>query len=115
MPLFEINEYAYELSDSDLKGIIVQSTGLEESASTVGSILGSFKALKAFADFDARWQTSDSPEGEKTAPEPQPSSSINPPLHGLQLGYTINLNLPATSDISVYNAIFRSLREHLLD
>lgn len=32
----------------------------------------------------------------------------------LNLGYTINLNLPATSDAGVYNAIFRSLRENLL-
>ena len=33
---------------------------------------------------------------------------------GLRLGYTINLNLPATTDIAVFNAIFKSLREHLL-
>jgi hypothetical protein len=35
-------------------------------------------------------------------------------LSALSLGYTINLNLPATSDIAVFNAIFKSLREHLL-
>lgn len=33
---------------------------------------------------------------------------------GLNLGYTINLNLPATSDPAVFNAIFKSLKEHLL-
>jgi hypothetical protein len=33
---------------------------------------------------------------------------------GLRLGYNINLNLPATSDIAVFNAIFKSLRENLL-
>ena len=33
---------------------------------------------------------------------------------GIKLGYTINLNLPATSDIAVFDAIFKSLREHLL-
>jgi hypothetical protein len=33
---------------------------------------------------------------------------------GLNLGYTINLNLPATSDPAVFNAIFRALKEHLL-
>lgn len=33
---------------------------------------------------------------------------------GLSLGYTVNLHLPATSDVAVFNAIFRSLREHLL-
>jgi hypothetical protein len=30
------------------------------------------------------------------------------------LSYTINLNLPATTEIEVFNAIFRSLRENLL-
>jgi hypothetical protein len=33
---------------------------------------------------------------------------------GVNLSYTINLNLPATSDQAVFNAIFKSLREHLL-
>ena len=33
---------------------------------------------------------------------------------GLNLAYTINLNLPATSDIAVFNAIFKSLKENLL-
>ena len=33
---------------------------------------------------------------------------------GINLGYTINLHLPPTSDIAVFNAIFSSLREHLL-
>ncbi len=33
---------------------------------------------------------------------------------GLNLSYTINLHLPATSEVAVFNAIFKSLREHLL-
>jgi len=32
----------------------------------------------------------------------------------MNLSYTINLNLPATTDIKVFDAIFKSLREHLL-
>ena len=32
----------------------------------------------------------------------------------LRLSYTINLNLPATTEIEVFNAIFKSLRENLL-
>jgi len=30
------------------------------------------------------------------------------------LSYTINLNLPKTDDIAVFNAIFRALKENLL-
>ena len=32
----------------------------------------------------------------------------------LKVGYTINLNLPETSDPEVFNAIFKSLRDNLL-
>jgi len=31
------------------------------------------------------------------------------------LNYNIQIHLPATKDIEVYNAIFRSLREHIID
>src|SRR5438128_10194811 len=33
---------------------------------------------------------------------------------GLRLSYTINLNLQATTEIEVFNAIFKSLRDNLL-
>jgi hypothetical protein len=33
---------------------------------------------------------------------------------GVTLGYSINIELPATRDQQVYDAIFRALREHLL-
>lgn len=36
------------------------------------------------------------------------------PWLGFNLAYTINLNLPASTDQAVFNAIFRSLKEHLL-
>jgi hypothetical protein len=32
----------------------------------------------------------------------------------LRLSYTINLNLPATTEVEVFNSIFKSLRENLL-
>src|SRR5579859_1352743 len=34
-PLYEINEYAHDLPASDLKGVVVQATGLDDSSSTV--------------------------------------------------------------------------------
>jgi len=111
-PLYEINEYAHDLSDTDLKGVAVQATGSDDSSSTIRSIIGSFKALRAFADFDMIVQEDvngqESAEGKSSSDE-----EIVLPV-GLNLGYTINLHLPATSDIAVYNAIFKSLREHLL-
>jgi hypothetical protein len=33
---------------------------------------------------------------------------------GMNLSYTINLNLPPSTDPEVFNAIFKALKEHLL-
>jgi hypothetical protein len=43
-------------------------------------------------------------------------AEVRPPTvnGGLNLSYTINLNLPETSDVEVFNAIFRSLKDNLL-
>jgi hypothetical protein len=48
----------------------------------------------------------------KNLDEPRLSRSGNssPTLH-----YNIQIHLPATKDVEVFNAIFKSLREHLLD
>ena len=116
--LYEINEYVHDLSEKDLKGVVVQATGLDANSSMVRSILGSFKALRSFADFEAKG-TEDVAEGEieNSDDEAQEGNGQKRTSNGvdLKLGYTINLNLPATSDIAVFNAIFKSLREHLLD
>jgi hypothetical protein len=111
-PLYEVNEYVHDASDPELKGVIVQVTGSEPKSSTVGAIVGSFKALRAYADFEARPADTEATE-ELTITEPgvATASTAGTPL---RLGYTINLNLPATSDIAVFDAIFKSLREHLL-
>ena len=33
----------------------------------------------------------------------------------LGISYTINLNLPATTEIEVFNAIFKSLKNNIID
>ena len=116
--LYEINEYAHDASDSDLKGVVVQVTGLEPKSGQVRSIVNSFKALRTYADFEAMATLDSEPLPDDAS---VPNGGISSPLpvgqsmtRGVNLGYTINLNLPATSDIAVFNAIFKSLREHIL-
>ncbi|MGQ0551819.1 MAG: DUF5343 domain-containing protein [Planctomycetota bacterium] len=113
--LYEINESAHELSDKDLKGLVVQVTGLEPESGTVKAILGSFKAVKAAATFDE--VAKEEPDEDEEEPTPRVDGETMPPAapaSKLGLSYTINLNLPATSDIAVFDAIFRSLKENLL-
>ena len=111
-PLYQINEYAHDLTDDDLKGVIVQATGLDEGASTIRAIIGSFKALRAFADFELATQEDEGNGQELSEGRPVAEDRVGFPA-GLNLGYTINIHLPATSEVAVYNAIFKSLREHL--
>ncbi|MCE2529268.1 MAG: DUF5343 domain-containing protein [Acidimicrobiia bacterium] len=107
--LYDVNEYIHDAEDDEIRGAIIQVTGQEQGSKMVGAILGSFKALRSFADFDT--PAVPMPEAvEDVAVSPAGEGS---PLEGIGIGYTINLHLPATSDIAVFNAIFRSLRENL--
>ena len=119
--LFKRNEYAHELSDSKLKGLIIEVTGLSDDSSAVKYIASCFKNIKAFASFEHQEEPVSviTPDviGDSQTPT-QVSVQIPPSVGaqglGINLGYTINLNLPATSDIAVFNAIFKSLKENLL-
>ena len=110
--LYEVNEYIHDASDKELKGVVVQITGADPNSNSVKSIVGSFKALKEFATFDG-----DESEEEYVEEEELPEERSGEQVilkRGLGLSYTINLNLPATSDIAVFDAIFKSLKENLL-
>lgn len=119
-PLYVRNEYMHRLSDEELKGLIVEETGAEQDSNVIQLVIACIKQLKKFAKWDAV------PIEEKTenpVTETLPSNTLSeknsmapstPQRLGLNLGYTINLNLPATSDPAVFNAIFRALKEHLL-
>ncbi|MCI0558595.1 MAG: DUF5343 domain-containing protein [Nitrososphaera sp.] len=49
--LYERNEYVHDLDKKKLEGLVVELTGLEQGHATVRAIVGTFEALKAFADF----------------------------------------------------------------
>jgi hypothetical protein len=78
------------------------------------------KTLKTLANFEATPSTTTDSEKGKSTP-PKEAGKLLPPENlegkrpGLNLSYTINLNLPATSDQAVFNAIFKSLKEYLLN
>ncbi len=116
-PLKEVNEYFYLLSDKDLKALIVQITGLDADDKIVKLTLSTLSNLKQFAKFeddkDIALENIEEKEiaHDKTTKTYQSSTATEV---GLTLTYTINLNLPATTDQAVFNAIFKSLKEHLL-
>jgi hypothetical protein len=93
-------------------------TGQPKDSQVGKLIVSTFWTLKHSGDFEGKL-------GER--PQPEPPAIINdpPPLKPpaqpnlpedvqLRVGYTINLNLPETTNPEVFNAIFKSLKEHLL-
>lgn len=125
-PLYDHNEYAHDLSDEDLRGLIVQVTGWAADARNVELTLKCILLLKAQAKFDGTEESGDGvPVEEKKTNSvisalPAASPPLSPGTHfakktlGMSLSYTINLNLPPSTDIAVFNAIFKSLKDNLL-
>ncbi len=123
--IFDRNEFAGDLTKDRLQAMITEITGLEKDNRTVQASVSTFFALREFADFDA---SADEPEHQSN-PSQADTNSGHPVSHavdartspvggndvGLNLSYTINLNLPETSDPEVFNAIFKALRENLLE
>lgn len=80
-----------------------------------------FYALLALADLDHKSKKeSDKHTPPLTTNEPKQivtagglESELPPSKVGLH--YNIQIHLPATKDVEVYNAIFKSLKEHLID
>lgn len=118
--LYERNEYMHKLSDNDLKGLVIEETGAGDESAVPGLIVNCINALKSAANFDAA-ASSNITDNSGISPIPpltDNSIGLNPPQSsglGMSLSYTKNLNLPATSDISVFNAIFKSLKHNLLN
>ncbi|MBG6207653.1 hypothetical protein IWQ49_002309 [Labrenzia sp. EL_126] len=121
--LFDRNEYVYELSREKLLGQVIEVTGSAKEDRVTKAIVGTFCALNDLADFEADLEmdrnatpNQDSVEQQAMDTPRYESQQIvtDPSDVELRVGYTINLNLPETSDPEVFNAIFRSLKENLL-
>lgn len=123
--LYEMNEYLHDALDQDILGLIVECTGGEKDSGVTKYTLTTLNMLRKIADFDGPEQNEvedaqvvrASVVQVQTGTAQQPSVSASRPSSNekkISLSYTINLNLPASKDIEVFNAIFKSLKEHIL-
>lgn len=73
-----------------------------------------FYALLELADLDHK---APNKPHEEAVIEPSKIPEIEPIVKATSLGlhYNIQIHLPATKDIEVYNAIFKSLKDHLIE
>jgi hypothetical protein len=115
--LYERNEYFHNLDKAGLKSFLIEATGIDAKNGTLMSLLGTIETLKSLANFENIEEVPESKVKVKKKDEYSeiPSSDqSNKHNSGLNISYTINLNLPETSDPTVFDAIFRSLKEHIL-
>ncbi|MFI5089058.1 MAG: DUF5343 domain-containing protein [Terriglobales bacterium] len=116
-PLFSAHEYAYKLDKKELESKIKSVTGAGDDDTNLYAVVGTFKELSNLARWD---DTTPAPKRQEAVSqlrgEPEGDGSRKSMLLEGRMGlsYTINLNLPATTEIEVFNAIFKSLRENLL-
>jgi hypothetical protein len=123
--LYARSEYAHMLPKDKLRDLVVEVTGIERDNQIVNAIVGTFQALKIVGGVNDTTKTGSAQtpaSGDPSAPPP-PSTAIDrsdawPKRQdqevAMNLSYTINLNLPPSSDPAVFNAIFKALKEHLL-
>jgi hypothetical protein len=119
--LYQVNRKAHELSGPEIRNKLKTLTQGQASDSVLEKMAGTFKALSQLADFSATSpstievapaQIADAAAGamdSESRQTPQPGRAA---IGGLV--YNIQLILPADRDRAVYDALFRSLKEHLL-
>jgi hypothetical protein len=118
-PLFKASEYAWKLTKPELMSKLRSLTGAAEDDANIASVAATFLELSKLANWEGgmpkRKVVGNESQGATGGTTGTGSENGREELEGwLRLGYTINLNLPATTEIEVFNAIFKSLRENLL-
>lgn len=113
--LFMANEYAWKLSKKELQEKLKSLLGAGEDDQAIPTVASTFLELSKLANWEGtapHVKASVKEDGEPQVDRPDVLAGV---FKGrLGLSYTINLNLPATTEIEVFNAIFKSLRENLL-
>lgn len=123
--LFRINKNAHTFTREQLTGKLKSLSEGKLSPAVLGNMAKTFLELVKLADFSApsaaapteESPNEDAPETPKVAPVKPPIAPARLPASPTgtpSLVYRIEIVLPAVRDQAVYDAIFRSVREHLL-
>lgn len=110
--LFQRNEFIHKANEPEVRDHIVAITGLTKADVYVNYIWSTFKAVRDFITGDPVMQS------KAEVPLPLTEASQLPPVGGalnrFGLVNNINIVLPESTNITVYNLIFQSLRANLL-
>ncbi len=117
--LFNINIKANEMTPAEVKNKLKTLTQGTKSDTVLALMANTFTSLCKYADFSnsslvsfqkpSDYSQEEFSENSNTITQEIVSKNISTQMH-----YNIQIHLPETRDISVYDAIFKSLKEHLL-
>lgn len=108
--------------ETEIRGAISRITGKDDES--VKRYYATFKTLASLANFDPK-PTKSAQKEEKPGKEHEqkeqakPEKKLDTPRgdavasKGPDFHYNIQIHLPVTTDITIYNAIFKSLKENL--
>lgn len=122
--LFATDTNIQAAPEAEIRGAMARITGKDDE--TVKRYYATFKALAGLATFSPKpTKKGGAPDDAIVTPPSAPAASPREgvaedrPVSGngrtapAEFHYNIQIHLPATTDIAVYNAIFKSMREHL--
>ena len=116
--LYAAHEYAHKLGKDEISSKLKTLTGAAADDGVIPYVAGTFTSLAKLANFGAvKGHPRKEPEQQlQQTQDRQPGRKGEGGLSArLGISYTINLNLPATTEIEVFNSIFKALKEHILD
>jgi len=116
--LFSIRKDAQNLSQEEIKNKMRTLTKGKKSENVLSLMASTFKALSEYANFsEKRIESKKVQENKGEGKKEDNSLSSSKKISDLKipsLNYNIQIHLPETRDSAVYDAIFKSLKEHLL-
>lgn len=122
--LFALNTKANEMTTNEVKNKLKTLTQGSKSDVVLGCMANTFTSLVKYADFSKQppkeliaVNKSDNQTQTEEIPNPHEQKLTHELINKkitTEMHYNIQIHLPETRDITVYDAIFKSLKEHLL-
>ena len=122
--LFNLRKDAQNMTNDEVKNKLKTLTQGQKGDRVVSLMATTFRAFCDYADWsdailpvgqniEAKADTSDA-EAAGYSSSTMPEPDVVPRGKNMDLCYNIQIHLPETSNMSVYDAIFQSLKKHLL-
>jgi hypothetical protein len=114
--LFRRNEYIHKADENAVRDTIVEITGLKKADPIVRMMYTSFDAVRSFitGDISGAAESGRVEPADDSAGGADGHADLTGVGHRLGLSYQINIVLPETDNVAVFNSIFKSLRDNLL-